>query len=121
MLREIIEKKRRIEELKKACFDARKKLVNFTINKNDMEIQSEPYCIIKNYVMDIYHLKPWADGMNPEDSYRVVGSKTKYCFNFNSKQPLMFPCKYNNCPMYAKYQEYIDACIALRTAQNKTR
>ena len=118
----MFEKKRQIDELKKKCFDARKKLIKFDLTVKDTEERATKFsCIVMKYLVDHGRLSPWVDGINPEKSYKIVFAGVKYCSEFDSKQPTTFPCRRTTCPMYEKYREYLIACRALETVKKKTR
>ena len=118
----MFERKRRIDELKRNCFNARKMLITFNFNVIDTAERSvKPGCIIMTYLIDHGRLSPWVDGINPEKSYRIVSMGVKYCSEFDPKQPSVFPCRCTSCPHYEKYQDYLIACRALETEKKKTR
>lgn len=110
-------KKQKINKLKKDCFEARQRLLGIQY-QGDAEPIS---CIRMKYSLVSYIQDPWVGGVNPENSYRMVGPKISYCFSFNSKKPMEHLCRCLSCPMHKDYIKYISALEALQAAQTKTR
>ena len=98
-------------KLKKECFDARNDLIVLSDNKHYDEVVG---CIHLVCYADRYSVFDFLSGIEPEDTYRVVGPTIKYCHAFNSQNPLSFKCEQTMCPMYSKYQKYITAYEKLR-------
>ena len=113
------EQKRKLDELEKKRFEAREKLI---VTAGDViSALSLVGCIQISHWVAGAMPKSWGKGVNPEDTCRVVGPEINYCYNFHVKNPLERPCKHTSCPMYDKYQKYLDACNALQVEKSKTR
>ena len=116
MFRKTIEQKRKINELKKDCFDARNNLVVVV----DEERSSDTIgCIKLELAAKECIIDAWRADILPENTYRVVGPIVKYCFSFNSKKPLASQCHCSSCPKYAQYQKYVQTLEALNNAKTK--
>ncbi len=118
MLKKIIEQKRQLNELRKECFEARDQLIVVSNNKTP---SNKIGCIRMIYNIECGMMKPWVSGVNPENTYRAVGPTVSYCSNFDSQHPMVCICCNTTCPMYSKYVEYKNKCLALHRFETKTK
>lgn len=109
MFKNRLEKKRKIQELKRNCFFARKDLICV----GDERVNIEPACIRMMCGVESQFYEPWIANVDPEGAYKAIGLSVRYCAEFDAIRPLRYVCKSSTCPMYAKYIKYIQACSAL--------
>ena len=106
-----------ITDMKKECFNARKQLIVISDKVDGEKIG----CIKLKYEIVNYLQDPWIAGVNPENTYRIMGPRIDYCFSFNSKNPLKSTCRCTSCPMYDKYQKYLNTVKSLQFAKEKIK
>ncbi len=116
MFQKLIEKKQKIDTLKQNCFDTRSELIVTCKGSEENEKQG---CIKLAYNIESGVLEAWRAGFQPEHTYRIVGPKVSYCFAFDGKNPTGHPCKNTDCPMYCRYQKYLQAVQNLQNAKSK--
>ncbi|MBR2286333.1 MAG: hypothetical protein IJ866_02665 [Alphaproteobacteria bacterium] len=116
MFRKIIENKRKLDALKQECFDARARLIAVADESNESAPRG---CIKLKYSIECGVLDAWRVGMKPEDTYRVIGPQISYCCEFDAINPMRHQCRNKNCPMYARYQNYLMAYKQVQDAKTK--
>lgn len=114
MFRKKFEQIHKENELKQKCFEARNGLI---VVSDKRQPSDDIGCINLIYSVECGIIDAWRVNVNPENTYRVIGPRIKYCYGFDNKNPLERKCTKTSCPMYARYKKYIEACEELRVAQ----
>ncbi len=117
MFRKLIEKRKKINAMKKDCFEARQNLVVACNDTDDEKVG----CIKLKYSVASCIQNAWVADINPEDTFRVVGPRISYCFSFDAKDPSKHPCHCLSCPMYRKYEKYLQTYKTLQSVKGKTK
>ena len=110
--------KKEMDSLKKECFETRKALI-VPHNISGTSRVRGGGCINLLYSIEDGILNPWKLGMKPEDACRVTSAKVVYCDEFDSFSPDRHVCQNTSCPMYNKYQKYLDAYKKLQLAKKR--
>lgn len=118
MFKKLAKRNQMINQLKKDCFTARAALIGI-VNGNKSEVDF--CCIELSYYVKDCMIDAWKVESKPENTYCVIGPKIKYCFGFDPKHVLERPCGHTSCPMYKKYERYVNAYIKLKAVKDKTR
>ncbi len=118
IIKEMIERKKRLNQVRKECFDARNDLI---VMSDEKILKRRCGCIRLEYTVECAIINPWTFGTKPEKTYRTVGPRISYCENFNEKNPVDFLCADTSCPMYAKYMRYINRCKSMKSDKANKR
>lgn len=116
IIKEKIERKKRLNQLRKECFKARDDLIVMSDKKI---LEKQCGCIRLEYTVECSILNPWISGINPEKTYRTVGPKISYCEKFDKNNPVKFECDNKSCPMYPKYLRYINKCQSMKSDKHR--
>ena len=109
--------RKKISQLKQNCYNARNNL----IVSSDNQANELVGCIKLVYFMRSVIIDAWKINIQPEDTYKVIGPYVKYCSDFDPKKLLRNPCTRVTCPMYRKYQQYLEEYEALQRAKGKIK
>lgn len=116
MLKEVIAKKQKLNELRKECFDARKNLI---VSCDENLLAKSRGCIKLGYVLGLSMINPWVISVEPEKVYRIVETKISYCDNFDPGYPMILQCSETTCPMYNDYIKYVRKARLLELEKSK--
>ena len=112
IITEMIERKKRLNQVRKECFDARNDLI---VMSNKKILEKQCGCIRLEYTVGCAIINPWSININPEKTYRTVGPRISYCEKFDEKNPMAVLCENTSCPMYSKYMRYINKCKSMKS------
>ena len=116
MFKKVIEKRQKLNDLRKECFDARKKLV---VSCDEKILTKSLGCIKLGYTVGFSIANPWVSSVEPEKVSRIVESKVSYCENFDPQYPTLLQCTKTTCPMYNDYLKYVQKARALALEKSK--
>ena len=116
IIKEMIERKKRLNRLRKECFDARNDLIVMSDKKI---LEKKCGCIRLEYTVGCAIINPWSININPEKTYRTVGPRISYCEKFDEKDPIKSKCDNKSCQMYPKYLRYINKCQSMKSDKHR--
>ena len=116
MFKKVIEKRQKLNDLRKECFDARNKLV---VSCDEKFLTKSLGCIKLGYTVGFSITNPWVSSVEPEKVSRIVESKVSYCENFDPQYPMLLQCTKTTCPMYNDYVKYVKNARLLEFEKTK--